>query len=176
MREKIKKVRIQFDIFLLPGEMGVPTLVANHKKVSYDYQVHQHPILLSCKRHDGELRQIISLLSAFYHASDLLFFPPSAFFCQAVLCNCDKIRLCDTAAWFYHGKLSNMRWLLIQWFSIQLFFCFFLQGIFLCLIFLLQTHCRGNPKFNFHKYMIRALEDDFKRVVGIRQVISENAM
>lgn len=56
MREKIKKVRIQFDIFLLPGEMGVPTLVANHKKVSYDYQVHQHPILLSCKRHDGELR------------------------------------------------------------------------------------------------------------------------
>ncbi|KAI4353940.1 hypothetical protein L6164_002858 [Bauhinia variegata] len=29
------------------------------------------------------------------------------------------------------------------------------------------THCRGNPKFNFHKYMIRALEDDFKQVVGI---------
>ena len=33
-----------------------------------------------------------------------------------------------------------------------------------------KTHCRGNPKFNFHKYMIRALEDDFKTVVGIRQV------
>ncbi|XP_031248709.1 MLO-like protein 1 [Pistacia vera] len=31
----------------------------------------------------------------------------------------------------------------------------------------IMTHCRGNPKFNFHKYMIRALEDDFKRVVGI---------
>ncbi|GMP90052.1 hypothetical protein CsSME_00041357 [Camellia sinensis var. sinensis] len=30
-----------------------------------------------------------------------------------------------------------------------------------------MTHCRGNPKFNFHKYMIRALEDDFKKVVGI---------
>ncbi|KAJ0079251.1 hypothetical protein Patl1_23587 [Pistacia atlantica] len=30
----------------------------------------------------------------------------------------------------------------------------------------IMTHCRGNPKFNFHKYMIRALEDDFKRVVG----------
>ncbi|KAM3698781.1 hypothetical protein ACJW30_06G215700 [Castanea mollissima] len=29
------------------------------------------------------------------------------------------------------------------------------------------THCRTNPKFNFHKYMIRALEDDFKKVVGI---------
>ncbi|KAK4492146.1 hypothetical protein RD792_002943 [Penstemon davidsonii] len=31
----------------------------------------------------------------------------------------------------------------------------------------ITTHCRGNPKFNFHKYMIRALEDDFKTVVGI---------
>lgn len=31
----------------------------------------------------------------------------------------------------------------------------------------IMTHCPGNPKFNFHKYMIRALEDDFKEVVGI---------
>ncbi|XP_010528781.1 PREDICTED: MLO-like protein 1 [Tarenaya hassleriana] len=31
----------------------------------------------------------------------------------------------------------------------------------------IMMHCKGNPKFNFHKYMIRALEDDFKRVVGI---------
>ncbi|XVF56737.1 hypothetical protein PTKIN_Ptkin06aG0144400 [Pterospermum kingtungense] len=31
----------------------------------------------------------------------------------------------------------------------------------------IMTHCRGSPKFNFHKYMIRALEDDFKQVVGI---------
>ncbi|KAI3678617.1 hypothetical protein L6452_37916 [Arctium lappa] len=31
----------------------------------------------------------------------------------------------------------------------------------------ITTHCRGNPKFNFHKYMVRALEDDFKKVVGI---------
>ncbi|KAL4351883.1 hypothetical protein GQ457_06G016110 [Hibiscus cannabinus] len=31
----------------------------------------------------------------------------------------------------------------------------------------IMTHCKGNPKFNFHKYMIRALEDDFKDVVGI---------
>ncbi|KAJ4876571.1 MLO-like protein 1 [Raphanus sativus] len=29
------------------------------------------------------------------------------------------------------------------------------------------THCKGNPKLNFHKYMMRALEDDFKQVVGI---------
>ncbi|XP_043809108.1 MLO-like protein 1 isoform X2 [Manihot esculenta] len=31
----------------------------------------------------------------------------------------------------------------------------------------IATHCRGNPKFNFHKYMVRALEADFKKVVGI---------
>ncbi|KAE8714269.1 Tetratricopeptide repeat superfamily protein isoform 1 [Hibiscus syriacus] len=30
-----------------------------------------------------------------------------------------------------------------------------------------MTHCRGNPKFNFHNYMMRALEADFKKVVGI---------
>ncbi|CAI9288242.1 unnamed protein product [Lactuca saligna] len=31
----------------------------------------------------------------------------------------------------------------------------------------ITTHCKANPKFNFHKYMIRALEDDFRKVVGI---------
>ncbi|XP_024024648.1 MLO-like protein 1, partial [Morus notabilis] len=31
----------------------------------------------------------------------------------------------------------------------------------------IMTHCRGNPKFNFYKYMIRALEADFRKVVGI---------
>lgn len=31
-----------------------------------------------------------------------------------------------------------------------------------------QMHCRTNPNFDFHKYMMRALEDDFKKVVGIR--------
>ncbi|KAG2722371.1 hypothetical protein I3760_02G125500 [Carya illinoinensis] len=31
----------------------------------------------------------------------------------------------------------------------------------------IMTHCKGNPKFNFYKYMIRALEADFKKVVGI---------
>ncbi|KAG6384412.1 hypothetical protein SASPL_155775 [Salvia splendens] len=29
------------------------------------------------------------------------------------------------------------------------------------------NHFRGNPKFNFYKYMTRALEKDFKKVVGI---------
>ncbi|CAM0884003.1 unnamed protein product [Alopecurus aequalis] len=32
----------------------------------------------------------------------------------------------------------------------------------------IMTHCRGNPKFDFHRYMVRALEADFKKVVGIR--------
>ncbi|ESR55224.1 hypothetical protein CICLE_v10020313mg [Citrus x clementina] len=31
----------------------------------------------------------------------------------------------------------------------------------------IMTHCRGNPKFNFHKYLMRTLEADFKKVVGI---------
>ncbi|KAL8261937.1 hypothetical protein R6Q59_025986 [Mikania micrantha] len=35
----------------------------------------------------------------------------------------------------------------------------------------ITTHCRGNQKFNFHKYMVRALEDDSRKVVGIRQVV-----
>ncbi|XP_052188109.1 MLO-like protein 1 isoform X2 [Diospyros lotus] len=31
----------------------------------------------------------------------------------------------------------------------------------------IMKHSKGNPKFNFHKYMMRALEDEFKEVVGI---------
>ncbi|XP_074567260.1 MLO-like protein 1 [Curcuma longa] len=31
----------------------------------------------------------------------------------------------------------------------------------------IMTHCKGNPKFNFYNYMIRVLESDFKKVVGI---------
>ncbi|CAL9776992.1 unnamed protein product [Musa acuminata subsp. burmannicoides] len=31
----------------------------------------------------------------------------------------------------------------------------------------IMTHCKGNKKFNFYKYMIRVLEADFKKVVGI---------
>ncbi|GJM88615.1 hypothetical protein PR202_ga04695 [Eleusine coracana subsp. coracana] len=30
----------------------------------------------------------------------------------------------------------------------------------------IMTHCRANPKFDFHKYMLRALESDFKKIVG----------
>jgi mlo protein len=31
----------------------------------------------------------------------------------------------------------------------------------------IMKHCPGNPKFDFYDYMIRALEVDFKKVVGI---------
>ncbi|KAI5670041.1 hypothetical protein M9H77_19894 [Catharanthus roseus] len=31
----------------------------------------------------------------------------------------------------------------------------------------IKTHCPGNPKYNFHKYLTRAFEADFKKVVGI---------
>ncbi|GER34204.1 MLO-like protein [Striga asiatica] len=30
-----------------------------------------------------------------------------------------------------------------------------------------MNHCKANPKFDFYKYMIRAFENDFKKVVGI---------
>ncbi|KAJ1262942.1 hypothetical protein BS78_09G147200 [Paspalum vaginatum] len=30
----------------------------------------------------------------------------------------------------------------------------------------IMTHCPGNPKFDFHKYMVRVLESDFKKIVG----------
>ena len=35
-------------------------------------------------------------------------------------------------------------------------------------IFGLQTHCRGNLKFDFHKHMLWVSESHFKKVVGIR--------
>ena len=34
----------------------------------------------------------------------------------------------------------------------------------------IMNHCRGNPKFDFHKYMMRVFEADCKKVVGIRLV------
>ena len=36
--------------------------------------------------------------------------------------------------------------------------------------FFTQIHYPRRPDFDFHKYMIRALEYEFKRVVGIRLV------
>jgi hypothetical protein len=34
--------------------------------------------------------------------------------------------------------------------------------------FPLQAHCKGCPDFDFHRYMMRVLEADFKELVGIR--------
>ncbi|XP_031278812.1 MLO-like protein 1 [Pistacia vera] len=31
----------------------------------------------------------------------------------------------------------------------------------------IMNHCRSYPKFNFHNYVMRSFEDDFKKVVGI---------
>ncbi|XP_022863837.1 MLO-like protein 13 [Olea europaea var. sylvestris] len=31
----------------------------------------------------------------------------------------------------------------------------------------IQEHCPNNPNFDFHKYMLRTLEDDFKKIIGI---------
>ncbi|KAG0469428.1 hypothetical protein HPP92_016128 [Vanilla planifolia] len=31
----------------------------------------------------------------------------------------------------------------------------------------IMAHCKGNRKFDFHKYMVRALEADFKKIVGL---------
>jgi mlo protein len=39
--------------------------------------------------------------------------------------------------------------------------------------FSFQMHYPQKPDFDFHKYMIRAVEHEFKRVVGIRLVYSE---
>ncbi|KAG6472788.1 hypothetical protein ZIOFF_070266 [Zingiber officinale] len=37
----------------------------------------------------------------------------------------------------------------------------------------IMRHCSTNQKFDFHKYMLRTLEDDFKMVVGIRWIIGK---
>ncbi len=36
----------------------------------------------------------------------------------------------------------------------------------------LQAHLAPNSKFDFHKYIKRSMEDDFKVVVGIRLILS----
>lgn len=45
-----------------------------------------------------------------------------------------------------------------------------LIGCFLPFFHLIQIHYPSHPNFDFHKYLTRALEHDFKRVVGIRLV------
>lgn len=40
-------------------------------------------------------------------------------------------------------------------------------------VLFIQIHYPNKPDFDFHKYMMRALEHEFKRVVGIRFVSSK---
>lgn len=35
-------------------------------------------------------------------------------------------------------------------------------------LYIVQSHVSGHLSFNFHKYIMRTLEDDFKHVVGVR--------
>ena len=100
-------------------------------------------------------RVVIDIM--FMISSDFWFFISQIIF-QAILWICDKVGLCNIKARFHYGKI------------IVCCICFY----YLCsnhiinFVSLLQTHCRGNRTFNFHKYMNRALEEDFKKVVGIR--------
>lgn len=112
---------------------------------------------------------------------------------------CDQNRLYDNATRLHQGKPNFLFFTLITVILILFLFFFSFFGlcayqfceeifptqllnqlasvsnfkVFLLCIFM-QTHCKGNPNFNFHKYMVRALEADFKRVVGIRSVIIIN--
>ena len=58
--------------------------------------------------------------------------------------------------------------LLHSLFSNMLFPVFYVT-ITICIIpSFFKTHCPTNPSFNFHKYMLRTVEMDFKKVVTIR--------
>ncbi|KAK9030644.1 hypothetical protein V6N11_032062 [Hibiscus sabdariffa] len=35
----------------------------------------------------------------------------------------------------------------------------------------IRAHCSGHPEFDFHKYMMRTLEVDFKKIVGISVMV-----
>ncbi|RLN07183.1 hypothetical protein C2845_PM11G08230 [Panicum miliaceum] len=69
-----------------------------------------------------------------------------------------------------HFKGHGKRWGIFGW--LRAFFKQFYRSITeeayttLRLGFIMK-HCRGHPKFNFYNYMNRALEGDFKKVVGI---------
>jgi hypothetical protein len=40
--------------------------------------------------------------------------------------------------------------------------------------YMVQAHFASNSQFNFHKYIKRSMEDDFKMVVGIRSIFQSN--
>ncbi|PUZ76152.1 hypothetical protein GQ55_1G267000 [Panicum hallii var. hallii] len=69
-----------------------------------------------------------------------------------------------------HFKGHGKRWGIFGW--LRAFFKQFYGSVteedYTTLRFgFIMKHCRGHPKFNFYDYMNRALEGDFKKVVGI---------
>ncbi|TVU29634.1 hypothetical protein EJB05_21210, partial [Eragrostis curvula] len=75
-----------------------------------------------------------------------------------------------------HFKGHGKRWALFGW--LRSFFKQFYGSVTeedyttLRLGFVMK-HCKGHPKFNFYDYMNRALEGDFKKVVGITDILFE---
>uniref|UniRef100_A0A0A8YWD5 Uncharacterized protein n=1 Tax=Arundo donax TaxID=35708 RepID=A0A0A8YWD5_ARUDO len=69
-----------------------------------------------------------------------------------------------------HFKGHEKRWTFFGW--LRSFFKQFYKSVTeedyttLRLGFIMK-HCSGHPKFNFYNFMNRALEADFKKVVGI---------
>ncbi|XP_047980550.1 MLO-like protein 1 [Salvia hispanica] len=63
------------------------------------------------------------------------------------------------------GKVSLFGW--VKSFFKQFFHSVSKEDYTTLRLGFVMNHCRGNPKFNFYKYMTRALEKDFKKVVGI---------
>ncbi|KQJ99928.1 MLO-like protein 1 [Brachypodium distachyon] len=69
-----------------------------------------------------------------------------------------------------HFKGHRRRWRIFGWmrsFFKQLYGSVTVADYTTMRLGFIMKHCKGNPKFNFYNYMIRALEADFKKVVGI---------
>lgn len=81
---------------------------------------------------------------------------------QTVLWLCYQIRLHCTATRIHQGQICILSTCIniSNLFHMLLKFFFFLASR--------QKHFPNIPEFDFHKYMVRALEADFKKVVGIR--------
>lgn len=83
---------------------------------------------------------------------------------QTILQISYKSRLLDYAAWIYHCKLLVFNLHASYWTTKS---CIIFRIINKCFGLKEQAHLSPNSKFNFHKYIKRSLEDDFKVVVGI---------
>ncbi|XP_021309037.1 MLO-like protein 1 [Sorghum bicolor] len=69
-----------------------------------------------------------------------------------------------------HFKGQGIRWKIFGWmrsFFKQFYGSLTEEDYIAMRLGFIEKHCRGNPKFNFYNYMIRAFEADYKKVVGI---------